>query len=336
MPTNNPISSEQRSVHSEEGDKPVFITQNSRMQELHENVRRIAATQASVLLTGESGTGKEVFARLIHYESARNEEDFIALNCSALPKELIESELFGHEKGAFTGASGTRAGCFELAHNGTLFLDEIAEMNPSMQVKLLRAIEGQSFRRVGGHKEIQTDVRIVAATNKDMQTAIDSGEFREDLYYRLNVVELWLPPLRERKEDIPLLIEHFLSVFINKYKRDIQGLTGECLEKLIDYDWPGNIRELRNIVERLVIMSSGKMIVAQTLPLKFHSNSHTGQEHSRYINIPVGTSMEEVERLLINRTLSQVGNNKSEASRILGVTRQTLRNKLQRYDDYSS
>ncbi|MBD3615412.1 MAG: sigma-54-dependent Fis family transcriptional regulator [Gracilimonas sp.] len=372
--------------HKESKDKiePIFIAESPSMKELCSQINRIAKTEATVLLTGESGTGKEIVSRLIHHRSGRKERPFVALNCGAIPKDIVESELFGFEKGAFTGAFKQKEGCFELADNGTLFLDEIGEMCLDMQVKLLRAVEYKTFRRIGGKKEIKTDVRIIAATNRDMSDAMKNGEFRKDLFYRLSVIELHIPPLRERKEDIPALVNCFLNMFSKKYKCEGKKLSDESMQLLLEYNWPGNVRELRNTMERCVIMcqdstirpayltndisgikeyegnqgASNNDLVNSTTRLdnghqrytmkeNSYSNGHdfdyqkienngNGSYSQKELNIPVGASMQEAERILINKTLSMVDNNKSEAAKILGFSRQTLHNKLNKYNGQSS
>jgi DNA-binding NtrC family response regulator len=287
-------------------------------------INLVAKSQTPVLITGESGTGKEVIARLIHLQSNRMDKPLVAVNCAALPRDVIENELFGHERGAFTGALIKKAGCFELADKGTLFFDEIAEMSSETQAKLLRAIELQRFRRLGGKEEVNVDVRTIAATNRNVSGALKSREFREDLYYRLSVIEIYIPPLRERKEDIPLLVEHFLSFFSEKYGKPRQEFSDECLEMLIAYEWPGNVRELKNVVERSVVICQNEVIGPESLPERLSPQ----QPVRSHITIPVGSSTHEAERLLILQTLASVGNNKSKAARILGLSRKTLHNKL--------
>jgi DNA-binding NtrC family response regulator len=301
-----------------------LVGQSPAISGIRSAINLVAKSQTPILITGESGTGKEVIARLIHLQSNRADKPFIAVNCAALPKDVIENELFGHEKGAFTGALLKKAGCFELADEGTLFFDEIAEMTSDTQAKLLRAIELQRFRRLGGKEEINVNVRTIAATNKDLSAALKSGELREDLYYRLSVIEVFIPPLRERKEDISLLVEHFLTVFSEKYGKPQQRFSDECLEMLIAYEWPGNVRELKNVVERSIVICPHEIIGPQALPERI-SAQHSIQNH---ITIPVGSSTQEAERVLILQTLASVGNNKSKAARILGLSRKTLHNKL--------
>ena len=319
-----------------ESDKPVFITQNPAMKELLNKIKLVANTKASLLITGENGTGKEVLARLVHYYSSRSNEDMVAVNCGAIPPDLVESELFGHEKGAFTGASDKKEGCFELADKGTLFLDEIAEMPKEIQVKLLRAVELRSFRRVGGKKEINVEVRIVSATNKVLIDEINSGNFREDLFYRLNVIELFIPPLRNRRGDIPLLITYYKNVIAETYEMEPIEFSDECMGIFKSYDWPGNVRELKNIVERCAVLCEGEEVQVDSIPAHIRNENNAypanlDSEFDKYIQIPIGISLEEVERKVINHTLSSVDNNKTEASKILGFSRKTLHNKLERY-----
>jgi DNA-binding NtrC family response regulator len=292
--------------------------------EIRSAVSLVAKSQTTVLITGESGTGKEVVARLIHLQSPRVNKQFIALNCASIPKDVIENELFGHEKGAFTGALLKKAGCFELADKGTLLFDEIAEMSMETQAKLLRAIETQKFRRLGGKEEVSVDVRMIAATNKDITAALKSRELREDLYYRLSVIEIYIPPLRERKEDIPLLATHFLSSFAPKYGKPPQRFTDEAIEMLCDYEWPGNVREIRNVVERALVICPDEFIGPRYLPERVQGQAAVQQ----HIQIPVGCSTQEAERILILQTLASAGNNKAKAARILGMSRKTLHNKL--------
>jgi len=302
----------------------VLIGQSPSICEIRSAVNLVAKSQTTVLITGESGTGKEVVARLIHLQSPRANKQFIALNCASLPRDVIENELFGHEKGAFTGALLMKAGCFELADKGTLLFDEIAEMSMETQAKLLRAIETQKFRRLGGKEEVSVDVRMIAATNKDISAALKSKELREDLYYRLSVIEIYIPPLRERKEDIPLLANHFLAAFAPRYGKSRQRFTDESLEMLCEFEWPGNVREIRNVVERALVICPDEFIGPRYLPERIHRQA-AAQQH---IQIPVGCSTQEAERLLILQTLASAGNNKAKAARILGMSRKTLHNKL--------
>ena len=287
-------------------------------------VKLVANSTAPILITGESGTGKDVIARMIHQAGERRAQPYLAINCAALPKDVVDNELFGHEKEAFTGAVSKKAGCFELAHGGTLFLDEIAEMHVQTQAKLLRAIENKSFRRLGGREEVRVETRVVAATNRDIAGALKEGLLREDLFYRLSVVEIALPPLRERQEDVVLLVEHFLGMFARQYGQEPKRFSAEAQEKLTGYAWPGNIRELRNVVERMMLVCPGEEIGVERLPEKI-----AGVKGRRdALTVPVGISLAESERILITRTLASVDNNKSAAARILGISRRTLHSKL--------
>ena len=315
------------------------------MQALYRMIEMAAPTPAPVLITGESGTGKELVARTIHELSPRARAPFVAVNCAAIPETLLESEIFGHEKGAFTGALERRAGCFELAHQGTLFLDEIAEMNPATQAKFLRVLEGGAVRRLGGRAEVKMDVRVLAATNKDPQKALRDGSFREDLYYRLNVVSLALPPLREHREDIPLLIEAFIAEFNAKYDKRIGGVDAAAEAALEAAPWPGNVRELRNSLERAVIVCSEQRIGLEhlsELPARGGPDTVSGPPRGAPaqalpagsespLAVPIGTSLEEAEKQLILRTLASQDNNKTRAAQVLGISLKTLHNKLKAY-----
>lgn len=321
-------------------EEPVFVTRSQIMEELLKKIKLVAKTKATLLLTGENGTGKEVLARLVHYHSARRNSPFVAVNCGAISSELVESELFGHEKGAFTGAHQRKQGCFELAHRGTLFLDEIGDMPHSAQVKLLRAVELNSFRRVGGKDEIHVDVGLISATNKILIDQVKSGSFREDLFYRLNVIELNIPPLRHRKDDIPLLVSYYTDFFSQKYELDAMEFTEECMELFMSYDWPGNVRELRNVVERsFVLTGGGEVVDPGMLPSCIHRSEKitsffsmsTSSDSHKMIQIPVGMSLDKIERTVIDQTLDSVDNNKTEAAKILGFSRKTLHNKLDKY-----
>ncbi len=322
--------------------KPVFVTQDPAMKHLYKKVRLVARSRAPVFIAGESGTGKEVLARLLHYHSTRSNQPFVALNCGALPEDIVESELFGHEKGSFTGALDRKKGCFEQSDGGVLFLDEVGEMSPQIQVKLLRAVEQKNFRRVGGTEEVHTDVQIISATNRNITEMMSSGNFRDDLYYRLSVIELYIPPLRERPGDIPLLCEFFLNKYADEYGLPVKEFSAKSIKLLMDYNWPGNVRELCNVVERCAIMCDEKIIKSFYLPgpvggsgmtsLNF-KNGKNGHGNQKFVQIPVGTSMENAERLIINQTLSHTENNISKAARILGVSRNTLHNKLSKFGE---
>jgi len=293
------------------------------MRKVYNTTSRAAPTKASILITGESGVGKELVADAIHELSPRKDKPLIKVHCAALAASLLESELFGHEKGAFTGALARKRGRFELANEGTLFLDEIGEIDQNIQIKLLRVLQEKKFERVGGEETIETDVRIVAATNKDLKAEIEKGNFREDLYFRLNVVNIHVPPLRERKDDLPLLITAFLKEFAEENGKNIEGINDKARSCLYAYDWPGNIRELRNCVESAVVMSQGKLITVEDLPPGIRAGSDEG-----WIRIPLGTNMEEAEKIIIRETVSAQKGNQSKAADILGIGRKTLHRKL--------
>ena len=300
------------------------------MREVYRLIDQAAPTPAPVLITGETGTGKELVARTIHDLSPRAKEQFVAVNCSAIPETLLESELFGHEKGAFTGAMERRAGYFELADAGTIFLDEITEMTPSLQAKYLRTLQDGAVRRLGGKTELKVDVRIIAATNRDPLQAVKDGAFREDLYYRLNVLNVTLPPLRQRREDIPLLVEAFIKEFNDKYDKSVKSLDDEAMRLLTHHEWPGNVRELRNTIERVIVQSTGDRISAAQLPCG-PAPAPAPAERPDAVVLPIGTKLERAERELILRTLEANHRNKTRAAEVLGVTPKTLHNKLQRY-----
>ncbi|MBI2460612.1 MAG: sigma-54-dependent Fis family transcriptional regulator [Candidatus Rokubacteria bacterium] len=299
------------------------------MQEVTRQLELVAPTDATVLIVGETGTGKELVARTIHELSPRQRGPFVALNCAAIPETLLESEIFGHEKGAFTGAMERRQGCFELADGGTLFLDEVAEMQPATQVKFLRVLQEGRFRRVGGKVELQVDVRILAATNKDPAKAVQEGAIREDLYYRLNVFTIALPPLRERLDDLPELVHAFLETFNERYGRAVKGMDEAALAVLRRHPWPGNVRELENVVERAVILCPGDLIGVAYLPTPLAPPQPAAEGTG--VVLSVGTTVEEAERQLILRTLAHTGNNKARAAEILGISLKTLHNKLNKY-----
>jgi two-component system response regulator HydG len=302
------------------------------MKELIEMVAMIAPSEATVLTTGESGTGKELIVRSIHFNSGRREGPLVTVNCTALTETLLESELFGHERGAFTGADKRREGRFMQADRGTIFLDEIGEMSPMMQAKLLRVIEDRKIQRVGSDESIKVDVRIVAATNRDLQEDVSSGKFREDLYYRLNVVTLKVPPLRERLDDIPLLAQHFLDKYAESNRKQVKGFTPLAMDMLLKYVWPGNVRELENAVERAVILLPGDYISEKELPLSItHSYSHESRSIEFRSEVAQPQSLEEIERKVILVTLEETRGNKSDTARRLGISRRTLYKKLQKY-----
>jgi DNA-binding NtrC family response regulator len=311
----------------EQGSFGRIIGNSPGIRAVYRVIEQSAPTSASVLISGESGTGKELIAQTIHELSPRATFPFVAINCAAIPETLLESEIFGHEKGAFTGATDRRTGVFELAHRGTLFLDEIAEMMPATQVKLLRVLQERIFRRLGGRQEISVDVRVIAATNQNPQDAVHSGKLREDLFYRLNVFALDLPPLRERREDIPLLVQTFLSEFNRTNAKSIRGVDQEAMYLLERYPWPGNIRELRNVIERATILAESEFIEPRHLPPTLISR---GEVTLPTLTIAPGTTVDEAERRLILLTLDHTRNNKTRAAEILGISLKTLHNKLNR------
>jgi len=304
-----------------------MIGQHEKMVKVYQLIESVADTTANVFITGESGTGKELVARAIHRKSSRSEGPFVAVNCSALPGEILENELFGHEKGAFTGALNSKAGCFEMADGGTLFLDEIGDMPSNIQSKLLRALEERSFRRLGGSKEIKVDVRVIAATNRDVQKAMKEGTLREDLYFRLSVVDIELPPLRERMSDLNPLLEKFLLMFNEKNNKNVKGFSRECLDLFRKYQWPGNVRELKNLVERAVILCDSDTIELRHLPKHIFQFGTADDSES----IQVGKPLHEIEKQVIFKTLEQTGNNKTKAAQLLGISLKTLHNKLNKY-----
>ena len=304
----------------------LIIGKGSGMKKVMEVVEQVADSKASVLITGESGVGKEVIADLIHQFSSRRERSFVKVHCAALSENLLESELFGHEKGAFTGAVTTKRGRFELADGGTILLDEIGEISSSIQVKILRVLQEKRFERVGGEKTLEVDIRIISATNRTLQEEIAQGNFREDLYYRLNVVNLHIPPLRERKEDIPLLATAFLKEFARENGKDLDGISPKAQGVLFNYRWPGNIRELRNCMESAVVMCKGRVVQPEDLPPTVLAEA--GEDTLR---IDVGTSLSEAERIIIQGTLNAEKGNKSRTAKVLGIGRKTLHRKLGEY-----
>jgi DNA-binding NtrC family response regulator len=303
------------------------MTGNSpEMRKIYHVIEQAAPTGASVLITGESGTGKELVAQTIHRLSPRASFPFVAINCAAIPETLLESEIFGHEKGAFTGAADRRPGCFELADRGTLFLDEIGEMTPPTQVKLLRVLQERRFRRLGGRTEQSVDVRVIAATNIDPLEAVQKGKLREDLYYRLNVFAMRLPPLREHMEDLPLLVQAFISEFNERNQKSIAAVDHQAMRLLEQHAWPGNVRELRNVIERATILSSGPFIEPRHLPPAL--SDAPPPQHQPQVALAPGTTVEEAERRLIVMTLEHTRDNKTRAAEILGISLKTLHNKL--------
>ena len=307
-----------------------IIARSRMMREVLENVTLIAPSDATVLILGESGTGKELIANLIHARSPRAKKPFIKINCAALTETLLESELFGHEKGSFTGATGRKPGRFELADGGSLFLDEVGEMSPTTQVKLLRVLQEQQFERVGGTEPITVDIRIITATNKDLLEEVEANRFREDLYYRLNVVPVQLPSLRDRCEDIPPLAEYFLKFYAEKNRREIRQILPDALDAMMRYDWPGNVRELENTIERGVIIARSEFLTSDELTpnIRKIAESTTGYDS----DVTVGSTIKEMEKKFIARTLVSVAGNRTRAAKILGITRKTLQNKMREYN----
>lgn len=323
-----------------------IIGDSQQMHKVYEVIDKVADTDSTILITGESGTGKELIAKTIHANSSRSTGPFVPINCAAIPRELLESELFGHEKGAFTGAMNVRAGRFELAQGGTIFLDEIGELHPSLQVKLLRVLQEMEFERVGGIKTIKLDVRVLAATNREIEQAVKEGFFREDLFYRLNVIPVHISPLRNRSEDIVLLVDHFVHEFSKKRKRDPLEFTLDARECMLKYTWPGNVRELKNLIERLTILVNGNTVRVSDLPEKFYlkpdssvENSDNGFEMRDYINqnidipdegISLNSVVGDMERNLILKAIEKTGGIRSRAAALLGLNRTTLIEKMKK------
>jgi DNA-binding NtrC family response regulator len=329
------------------------VGESAKMTELMNFVRKIAASEATtILIQGESGTGKDLIAKAIHYQSRRQDKPFVAINCSAIPETLMEAELFGHERGAFTDAKAMKRGLFEVADGGTLFLDEIGELSPLLQAKLLRVLEDQLVRRVGGVRDVQVDVRVIAASNRDLEKAVQEGEFRQDLYYRLAIISVFLPPLRERKEDILPLVDFFMKRYNRKFRKDIKGLADETSKLLHKHDWPGNVRELKNAIERAMILEEGEMLGPDYLPFAvgkraaagmtaFEATSSAGNGSRELANgralpklsIPEGgTSLEEVERAFVEMALTQANGNQTQAAKLLDISRDALRYKLKKFN----
>ena len=307
-----------------------LVGRNAWMQEIYALITRIADNNATVLLNGESGTGKEVLARAIHQQSNRNHRPFVAVNCAAIPSELLESELFGHEKGAFTGAIATKVGKFELANGGTLFLDEVGSMRFDLQAKILRGLQEREIERVGGTRIIKIDVRVIAATNRDLKKGVEEGTFREDLYYRLNVVPITLPPLRQRRDDVPLLVEHFIAKYNREFNRRVKGFSAGATAALYQYDWPGNVRELENVIERAVALAQSETISLRELPLDIFILGRDMIEDIQKGGLGLREARSQFERHYILTILEKVHWNQTEAARILGLHRNTLLWKLQR------
>lgn len=328
--TERDIENARRQVE-ETGVLGSLVGKSRQMREIFNLIERIAPNNVSVLITGESGTGKEVVARTLHELSGRNSKPFIAVNCAAIPETLIESEIFGHERGAFTGAVERRAGCFELAEEGTLLLDEIGEMPIATQTKLLRVLEDRTLRRLGSKVETQINVRVLAATNKDPLAAITDGHLRNDLYYRLNVFNIEMPPLRTHKEDIALISQAIIRAMNERHGCSVSGIEPVLLQDFDAYDWPGNVRELRNVLERAVVLCGAGTLGRQHLPTGFGAVRAAAGDESNQVQMPVGTTVDEAEKRLILRTLESTGNNKTRAAEILGISLKTLHNKLKEY-----
>jgi DNA-binding NtrC family response regulator len=304
-----------------------IIGESASMRQVFETIQQVAPSRATVLITGATGTGKELIAKAIHNLSPRKNGPFIAVHAAALPTTLLESELFGHEKGAFTGAVERRIGRFELADGGTLFLDEIGELEPQIQVKLLRVLEERAFERVGGAKTLQVDVRLVAATNKDLKKLVSEGKFRDDLFYRLSVVTVDLPPLRERRDDIPLLVKSFLDEFSRENGKQVRELTPEATNLLLAYDWPGNVRELRNAIEQMVVLARGERLTVRDVPAAIRG----GADLTKINVVRTGMTVEDAERQLIVQALKETDGNRTKAAQRIGVSRRTLHRKLKEY-----
>lgn len=323
------LSLQHNQLKSEIENKNVLeniIGKSSEMQKVFELVKKVASSKASVLITGESGVGKEVVADAIHKLSPRKDRHCIKVHCAALSENLLESELFGHEKGAFTGADSLVKGRFELAHESSIFLDEIGEINQNVQIKILRVLQEKEFERVGGQETIKVDVRVIAATNRDLEKEVKKGTFREDLYYRLNVIHIHVPPLRERKEDIPLLVSKFIQEFSKENGKEITSIDSQAKSAIFNYDWPGNIRELRNCIESAVVICSGNQIKLEDLPPNISQVTSDS-----LINIPSNVTLDEAEKIIILQTLAQNKNNKTKTAELLGIGRKTLHRKLEEY-----
>jgi len=304
-----------------------LIGESPAMKKIYAQIRQAVKTDVTMLLQGETGTGKDLVAQNIHNNSDRSQGMFVPVNLAAIPSDLIGSELFGHEKGAFTGAQKQRKGYFEIANEGTLFLDEIGVIDERLQISLLRLIENKKFTRLGGHGDILSDVRIIAATNEDLSQLVEQKKFREDLFFRLNVFSITLPPLRDRHSDIPLLIEHFLKMYNRSFNKNITGICPEILRALKTYDWPGNVRELKNVIQRAILFCEGDTLLAEHFPSRL-----MGNDMHKKVTFPVGTSLREIERELILQTLEMTKNNLSEASMLLEISRRTLYNKINKYN----
>lgn len=323
-----------KKLESKNGVCNMIIGRESKMQEIYHLIETVADSNTNILIRGESGTGKRVVAQAIHYNSYRKDRPFVEVSCGALPETILESELFGHVRGAFTGAIRDKVGRFELANGGTIFLDEIDAFSPNLQVKLLHVIQDKEFERVGDSKTLKVDVRIVAATNRDLDEEIAKRRFREDLYYRLNVVSMTLPPLRDRIGDIPLLVEHFLDKYSRQANKEVMGIQEEATKMLIRYNWPGNVRELENVIERAVVLAKSNSITAEDLPKSFHSARDRDRRNKPQVKggrRNLRESLEEPEREIISNVLKRTNWNRKRAAEILGINRTTLYNKMRKY-----
>ena len=316
-----------RDLHAD-GDRYLIVGRSPKMRQIYDLIARVSDTNATILISGESGVGKELMARAIHQQSQRRPNPFVALNCAAISEHLVESELFGHERGAFTGAVEMHRGKFELAHTGTLFLDEVGSLRLDLQAKLLRVLQEREFERVGGGKTIRTDVRVVAASNQDLRQMVADHTFRDDLFYRLNVIPLHVPPLRDRREDIPLLVNHFLMKYNKAFGRQVQGVTSEALALLTHYHWPGNVRELENVIERLVVLSRHRILDIEDMPLDLKSVRGQLAHDLFATGADLRQAKAEFERHYIVQTLEKYGWNQTEAAKKLGIHRNTLLTKM--------
>jgi DNA-binding NtrC family response regulator len=344
------VESLQNEARRQAGDINV-VGVSAKITELMKFVRKVAASEAStILIQGESGTGKDLIAKAIHYESRRANKPFVAVNCSAIPETLMEAELFGHERGAFTDAKAMKKGLFEMAHGGSLFLDEIGELSVFLQAKLLRVLEDQKIRRVGGVRDIQVDVRVIAASNRDLERAVQEGRFRQDLYYRLAIISIFIPPLRERKEDVLPLVEFFISHYNRAFRKSIRGLKPDTQRLLLSYDWPGNVRELKNAIERAMILEEEKDLQPAYMPFSVSHPKTTGTAFEQLSSSPAGsevlpdgrrlpplsipeggTSLEEMERAMVSLALEKAQNNQTQAARLLDISRDALRYKMKKF-----
>jgi DNA-binding NtrC family response regulator len=315
-----------------------FRGSSEAIRAVYRQIEQVAPSTLSVLIVGESGTGKELVAQTLHDLSPRKKNEFVAINCAAIPGTLLESEIFGHERGAFTGAVQRKIGCFEMADRGTLFLDEIAEMDEVLQAKLLRVLQEQRFRRVGGRDVIESDVRVLTATNRDPMKAISEGKLREDLYYRLNVFTIVLPPLRDRRDDIPMLARYFADEYGEKNGTPVSAIDSRALERLTAHPWPGNVRELKNAIERSALLAAGRPILPEHLPVEVQGATAAvaaapmESPNSEMVSLPVGMSMDHAEREMIRTTLLHTSGNKTRAAKILGISLKTMHNKVKKYE----